>query len=99
MLAEISVSNPKRTALKHPLINIIMAKKASPSAAVTKVAMRVQIKVCATTIQASDVKAVPAGVEPSDAVGLLGLLLFDVIGVSNDETLMGTSLEVLSLAT
>ena len=69
MLAEISVSNPKRTALKHPLkhplINIIMAKKASPSAAVTKVAMRVQIKVSATTIQASDVKAVAAGVEPS----------------------------------
>ena len=33
-----------------------MAKKASPSAAVAKVAMRVQINVSATTIQASDVK-------------------------------------------
>tara|TARA_R110002072_G_scaffold206941_1_gene364612 strand:- start:854 stop:1060 length:207 start_codon:yes stop_codon:yes gene_type:complete len=68
MLAEISVSNPKRTALKHPPINIIMARKVSPSAAIAKVAMSVQINVSATITQASDVKAVAAVVEPSNTV-------------------------------
>jgi len=62
MLVKISVSKPKSTALKHPPINIIMAKKASPSAAVTKVAINVQINVSATIAQASDVKAVAADV-------------------------------------
>ena len=54
MLAEISISNPKRTELKHPLINIIMAKKAPPSAAVAMVAMRVQIHVSERWFQLFD---------------------------------------------
>ena len=68
MLVEISVSKPKSTALKHPPINTIIAEMGSPSAAVTKVAISVQTNVSVTIIQASDVKAVAADVEPSDAI-------------------------------
>ena len=75
MLAEISANNPKRTALKHPLTNTIMAKKDFPSAKVTKVAISVQINDSPTITQANDVKAVAAGVEPCFAVGPLDLNL------------------------
>ena len=70
MLAEISANNPKRTALKHPLTNTIMAKKDFPSAASASAAIAEQISDSATITNAIDVNVAAASVSFEGVVGI-----------------------------